>query len=339
MNKNFLVIISIAIFPLIVIFLFSFYFYYLAAVKTGNNYNSYYTLVINQGDNLSVITKLLDKDKVIKSDIIFTLYLKLNKLDVKVQAGEYDIPPHVNVEELAEILQSGVFDRKLTFLEGERVEQYALRAAETIATDEAEKQIFINDFLEIAKSKEGYLFPDTYSYNTETTPQGLIDWMTARFAEIITPVLNTNKLNLTSEEVIILASIVEREGRSSTDRPVIAGILINRLNEDTPLYVDATTQYQIDSERLNSLPIETVNFWKTEITQDYLESESLFNTRKIIGLPPTPICNPSLQSVEAVINYQKTGYYYYIHDNDGVVHYAKTLDEHNENVSKYLGYK
>jgi len=338
MNKNFLVIISIAIFPLIVIFLFSFYFYYDSAIKVGNSYQEYYTLVINEGDDLSKITKLLKKDNVIRSESIFKLYLKLSKLDVNIQAGEYDIPPHVSIKELVQILQNGVFDRKITFLEGERIEQYALRAANLITKNEQDKQSFINEFLNNPEAKEGYLFPDTYSYNTETTANGLIDWMTARFEEVIAPVLATNKLNLTSGEVIILASIVEREGRNSVDRPIIAGILINRLNEDTPLFVDATTQYQIDSEKLNLLPIESVDFWKASITQDYLESESPFNTRKMFGLPPTPICNPGLESFQAVVNYQKTNYYYYIHDNNGDVHYAETLDEHNENVSKYLGY-
>lgn len=338
MNKKIISIIALALFPLILLFFFSFYFYYDSAIKVGNSFQEYYTLVINDGDDLSKITKLLKKDNIIRSESIFKLYLKFSKLDVNIQAGEYDIPPHVNIKELVQILQNGVFDRKITFLEGERIEQYALRAAEAITKNEQDKENFINEFLNNPEAKEGYLFPDTYSYNTETTPGGLISWMRDRFDEIALPVINQSKLNLTPNEIVILASIIEREGFNSEDRPIIAGILINRLNEDIPLYVDATTQYQIDTDMLKTSSIEIVDFWKTGITQDYLESDSPFNTRKTFGLPPTPICNPGLESINAVVHSEKTSYLYYIHDKNGKVHYAKTLDEHNKNVAQYLGY-
>jgi len=338
MNKKFIVIIALSLLPLIIIFLFSFYFYYQSAIKAGNLYDKYYTLVIKKGDDLPTIIKLLKKDQVIRSENLFKIYLKLSKLDVNIQAGEYDIPPHVSMEELAQILQNGVFDRKITFFEGERVEQYALKAASVITKNEIDKQKFIKEFLDNPQTKQGYLFPDTYSYNTETTAGGLVSWMRSRFNEIATPVLNSSTLNLTSDEIITLASIVEREGRNSTDRPIIAGILINRLNLDMPLYVDATTQYQIDNEKLQTESIENINFWNSEITQNDLESESEYNTRKFIGLPPTPICNPGLQSINAVLNYTKTSYLYYIHDETGQAYYSETLDGHNQNVAKYLGY-
>ncbi len=338
MNKKFLAIILIAILPLVILFLFSFYFYFESAVKLGNSIDDYYTLVINQGESLPLIIKQLKKDKVISSELIFKIYLKLNKIDLNIQAGEYDVPAHVSMEELSKILQNGVFDRKITFIEGQRIEQYAVQSAELITKNETDKQKFINDFLSNPDAKEGYLFPDTYSYNTDTTVVGLIAWMKSRFNEIVTPVLKTSKLKLTDDEIIIIASLVEREGRNSMDRPIIAGVIINRLNIDMPLAVDATTQYQMDSDLLKTWGIGSFKFWTAPITQEYLESDSIFNTRKTLGLPPTAICNPSLESIKSVINYQKTDYLYYIHDKNGQAHYAKTLDEHNQNVAKYIGY-
>jgi len=340
MKKRIIFIISLFLLPLVIIFFASFYFYYEGLVSIKNNLSTYSTFVVEEGSTVNNIAEQLFKEKIIPSKFVFKLYLKLNKLDIVLQAGEYEIPPNSNIKEVVEILQNGFFDRKITFYEGERIEQYAIRAAVTITKTESEKTEFINKFLDYSETKEGYLFPDTYSYNSSTTPKGLVDWMRARFVEVVTPVLSQNNSGLNSNEVIILASIVEREGNSAEDRGIIAGILINRLNAGIALYADATSQYQIDLDiiELNSGIIENVQFWKAPITKDYLDSNSPFNTRKTSGLPPAPICNPSIESIKAVANYTKTNYLYYIHDNNGEAHYAETLDEHNINVSKYLGY-
>jgi len=338
MKKKIISIIIIAILPLVFVFFFSFYFYYEALVSRQNSIDTYSILIVEEGMGVDEIATNLASANIISSEFIFKLYLKLNNLDISLQAGEYDIPPNTSVKEIAEILQNGFFDRQITFFEGERVEQYAVRAAEVITKSEQEKQAFIDRFLSYQKTKEGYLFPDTYSYNSSTTPEGLVDWMRDRFEEVIMPILNNNNTGLTNEEVIILASIVEREGRSENDRPVIAGILLNRFNDEYPLQVDATTQYQMANDELKSFNISDVDFWPQIITQDYLESDSEYNTRISMGLPPTAISNPSLESVMAVINSTPTDYYFYIHDKEGYVHYGVTLDEHNQNVAKYLGY-
>jgi len=340
MKKRIIFIISLFLLPLVIIFFASFYFYYEGLVSIKNNLSTYSTFVVEEGSTVNNIAEQLFKEKIIPSKFIFKLYLKLNKLDIVLQAGEYEIPPNSSIKEVVEILQNGFFDRKITFYEGERIEQFAIRAAEAITKNNQAKVEFANSFLNYSETKEGYLFPDTYSYNADTTAEGLVDWMRDRFVEVVTPVLDTNKSKLTSNEVIILASIVEREGNSAEDRGIIAGILLNRLRSDIALYADATSQYQIDSDilDLNSGNIENVQFWKAPITQDYLDSNSPFNTRKTLGLPPQPICNPGLESIKAVANYTPTNYLYYIHDNNGEAHYAETLDEHNINVSKYLGY-
>ena len=107
MKKKFYIIIFLALLPLLIVFALSFYFYYQSAVKAENSSDKYYTLVIKNGDSLPLITKLLRKDKIISNETVFRLYLKLNNIDSNIQAGEYDIPPHISMQELSEILQTG----------------------------------------------------------------------------------------------------------------------------------------------------------------------------------------------------------------------------------------
>jgi UPF0755 protein len=122
---------------------------------------------------------------------------------------------------------------------------------------------------------------------------------------------------------MILASLVEREGYTNDDRPIIADILQRRLEEGWLLQVDATLLYPVKD-------------WKHEITQVDKDNNNPYNTYRYPGLPPTPICNPGLQSINAVRNPQSNNYYYYIHEEDGTPHYSETLSEHNENVNRYL---
>ena len=138
------------------------------------------------------------------------------------------------------------------------------------------------------------------------------------------------KSGLTFEQIITLASIVEREGRTASDRPVIAGILLKRLRANWPLETDATLQFALGYQ-----PQEKT-WWKKEITVEDKKIDSPYNTYLNTGLPPGPIANPGLQSIKAVIYPEPTDYWYYLHDSKGVAHYAKTLDGHNANIAKYL---
>jgi UPF0755 protein len=162
---------------------------------------------------------------------------------------------------------------------------------------------------------EGFLFPDKYSFPKTITTQEVIIKMVENFKQRV-------EEEYTYED-IILASIVEREGYNSNDRPIIAGIILKRFEEGWLLQTDATLLYPIKD-------------WEHTITPQDKEDDNPYNTYKNIGLPPTPICNPGLQSIEAVWNPEETDYYFYIHDKDGNAHYAETLEQHNENVNEYL---
>ena len=135
------------------------------------------------------------------------------------------------------------------------------------------------------------------------------------------------KTGLNLNEAVTLASIIERETLTSEERPIVAGIYFNRLNNDWPLQADATVQYAIGTNR---------NWWPKNLTRADIEINSPYNTYKSQGLPIAPIASPGIVSLSAVVYPEDTDYMYYIHDSEGKIHYAETLSEHNANVAKYL---
>lgn len=303
---------------------------YNKAVKTSNSDSTEKVeFTIEQGEKVDdILNSLIEKGLLKKENKFYAkVYLKINNLGEKIQAGTYSIPKDLNMEELFTTLQDGKKqDIWITIPEGMRVDEIA-----SIIDKEIDNDTFSYDeFMQLTKDSnfisqlglpieisnlEGFLFPDKYALTTDITAQEAIEMMVKNFI---------SKVNVPFDyEDIIIASIVEREGYSSQDRPIIAGIIEKRLEEGWLLQTDATLLYPIKD-------------WKHELTEEDLKVDSPYNTYKVIGLPPTPICNPGLQSIQAAINPQKTDYYYYIHDKDGNPHYAKTLAEHNENISQYL---
>jgi UPF0755 protein len=137
------------------------------------------------------------------------------------------------------------------------------------------------------------------------------------------------------KNVVILASLLERETLNDSEKPMIAGILANRLRIGMPLQVDATVQYAKATRDCGGTGAACAEWWPTVYLEDY-KLKSSYNTYQINGLPPSPIASPSLSSIEAAANPETNDYLYYIHDRDGKAHYATTLDEHNTNIQKYL---
>ena len=185
------------------------------------------------------------------------------------------------------------------------------------------------EFLRETEGLEGYLFPDTYFVSTETTAEELVRMMRENFENKIER--DTIELKgITFEDLVIIASMVEREGAAVEDKPVVAGVLFNRLLNNWPLQVDATVQYALGYQG------EEDGWWKKSVTFEDLEVDSPYNTYKNPGLPPAPICNPGLASLEAAFNPAETDYWYYVSDSEGRMHFAETIEQHNENVAKYV---
>lgn len=290
------------------------------------------TVEIEQGASVETIIKKLVDAGVLKENwtTYFKIYLRFNELAPKIQAGVYDIPKNLNIKELASMIQSSKDQAVwITIPEGLRKDEIA-----NILAIEFEKvnnpnfssteflrlttdAIFINElgFPYELTDLEGFLFPDKYSFSITADTKSVIGVMLTNFK---------NKVGLTDTyEDIIIASMVEREGYTSEDRPMIADLIKRRYAEGWLLQIDATLLYPKKD-------------WKAPITERDKQDDNPYNTYKRQGYPPTPICNPGLAAIKAVRNPKPNNYYFYIHDSTGQVHFARTLAEHNQNIQKYL---
>lgn len=337
MKKKFLIIITISVFFLLTIlggvFFYLFNFYQSAPSADITSY----AFTINEGETVSQIANNLQKECFIKHELMFRYVVR--KEGFILQAGEYQIPKNLNVNELASKLTKGTFDTKITIIEGwrrEEIADYLLSNNVLPKITANETDVFSLRLNIINKIKEGYFYPDTYVLPKNTNLSELIQIVKNSFNLKV-----DNKLisqfqtqGLTLDEAVILASIVEREARTSESRMIVAGILLKRWQNDWPLEADATVQYSIaDRDCVNK---SNCTWWTKEITENDLAIDSPFNTRKNLGLPPEAICNPSLSSMQAVADPNKTEYWFYLTGKDGKMYYAKTLTEHNENIAKYL---
>jgi len=319
------------------------YWYYNFALNRPSQTSKEVTFEIKKGDLVSDIADNLYDAGAINSKLLFNFYAVSNKLDRNIQAGLYTIPAGTSIKKLVEQLQHGTLDNSITFLEGWRIEEFARKASLEFPN------IDYNEFISYAKDLEGYLFPDTYIFNSNITAKEMVDHLRGVFDEKTRDLLSDeylSKAGLTAEEAVIFASIVEREAANNDDRAIVAGILIKRWKEGMKLEADATTQYVV-ANKDNTCNTQTlacsgkedfkiIDWWKRDLTLTDLNVDNPYNTRKNLGIPPKPISSISISALKAVVNHVTSDYYFYINDESGATHFATTLEEHNANVSKYL---
>lgn len=313
------------LFIVIAFFIFSGYFFFKEGsmavdVKDKNTK----IFVINKGDGLNIVAGNLEKQGLIRSKVVFYLLAKKMGIETKIQAGDFRLSSSQTAAEIAEQLTHGTLDEWVTIIEGLRKEEIAQILSKSFNIPETE-------FIKTAK--EGYLFPDTYLIPKDATAGSVIDILNANFNRKFDTDLKVDAIQkkISEKDVIILASLVEREARGDEDRREVAGILLKRLKKDWPLQIDATVQYALGYQ-----PLEKT-WWKKNLTEDDLKIESSYNTYKNQGLPPGAICNPSLSSIKAVLETdENTPYWFYLSDTKGIMHYSKTIEEHEANVERYL---
>ncbi|OGY25474.1 MAG: hypothetical protein A2Z11_03535 [Candidatus Woykebacteria bacterium RBG_16_43_9] len=281
------------------------------------------TFVIKKDESSISFSRRLQDENLIKNAFMFRVYLKLTGLDKEIQAGSFKISPKKSVKEVVRLLTTGRIDKWVTFVEGLRKEEVAQILEENFEID-------TNEFLK--EANEGELFPDTYLIPVNADTKKILSIfksnLDSKFDESLQKQAKIN--GFSKKEVLIMASIVERESRSDKERPIIAGILIKRWKEGLTLGADATVQYAVGySEKEKT-------WWRKVLTEDDLKIDSSYNTRSRTGLPPEPICSPGLASIDAVLTPKESPYYFYLHDKKGQVHYAITFEEHQENINKYL---
>lgn len=279
--------------------------------------------VIAQGATIKEMAVGLKKEGLIRSPLAFFVLVRFLGISQDIQAGDFRLNPSMDAKSVAQSLTHGTLDIWLTALEGWRVEEIALKAAQELAIPEKE-------FLKAAR--EGYMFPDTYLIPKDASATAIADIFYNNFQEKFDQNLKSEaqKKGLNEKEVLILASLVEREAKFDEDRPKVASVLLNRFESGMKLDIDATIQYALGYQA------DEKSWWKKNLTREDLKIDSPYNTYEEAGLPPEPICNPGLSSIKAIIYPEKTDYLYYLSDSKGQMHYSRTLEEHNQNIQKYL---
>src|SRR3989338_4301436 len=283
--------------------------------------------VIAKGAKVTEIAGNLKKENIIRSELVFKIYVKQNNLTNKLQAGSYKLSPSMSTPEILTALQTGSEDIWITLIEGWRVEGMAQKLNGELRIDNGE-------FLKA--SKEGYMFPDTYLFPKEATVEYIAGTLRKTFEARFTTELRSKirSQGLTEDQGVILASIVEREARSDGVRKEVASILLKRFKIGMALNADATLQYALIHKGTINPP--EGGWWKRQLSREDKKIDSLYNTYLHSGFPPAPICNPSLSSLKAVADADpSTPYLYYYHDSKGNSYYGETLEEHNRNVSSY----
>ncbi len=277
-------------------------------------------VVIAKGTGTHEIARTLKADGLIKSEIAFVIMVRKLGLEGKIQAGDFKLSPSYNLETTVENLTHGSLDIWVTIPEGYRADQIA---------DTLQKAIpgYETSWRESLRAHEGYLFPDTYLIPRNAGISDIVALFTDNFAKRYEAIQKGAHVSRSENDIVILASMVEREARLPQDRPLVASVMLNRLSIGMPLQIDATVQYAIG----------TRGDWWPKLTSNAksIASTSPYNTYTNVGLPPTPISNPGTDSLKAVIDAPETNYLYYFTDRAGQTHFAKTLREQNVNIKRY----
>ncbi|MBI3384785.1 endolytic transglycosylase MltG [Candidatus Gottesmanbacteria bacterium] len=292
--------------------------------------------VVQKGESLKAIALDLEEKKLIRSWFAFSLLVRKEGWQNKIQAGDFRLSPSFSATKIAEELQHGTLDVWVTIPEGWRSEEVVEELLKSGIWNEFQSQSvgFKKQALDLFNKNNGKLFPDTYLIPKGSTTEQVLEIFLRNFRQKITGKWweEAAKQDISPDQVLVLASLVEREAKYENDRPIVADIIRKRWQEKIPLQIDATVQYALGE----STKSQGGSWWKKELTGDDLKIDSTYNTYLYPGLPSGPICNPGLSAIKAVIFSTKTPYYYYLSDKSGKMHYAKTLEEHNENIRKYF---
>ena len=281
---------------------------------------------VEEGDSFYSIINSLSNEKKIKSPFIIKIYAKLTGLDLEVVPGSHTLEKGVSVKDIAKTLKdtNNANAITITIPEGFNIEDIATRVEEKgICTkDEFLSAVksyplpsYVKDNPDKRYNLEGFLFPDTYNFEIGVEPEYIIETMIKRFEEVwneITEGLDIKEDDI--EKIINVASIIEKEARVDEDRPLIASVIYNRLEQDMPLQIDATVIY-------------AHGYYIENVRNRHLAIESKYNTYLHKGLPVGPICNPGAPSIKAALNPANTNYLFYLLASDDEHYFTDNYDD------------
>ena len=291
----------------------------------------HHVVQIPPDSSFKAVAELLSRNDLILSPFWFRILGKVQDVERRIKPGEYDLHTRMRPADILDILVKGkVILHRLLVPEGLTVQQTAKLIGESGLVDEqgfarlASDPSFARALGVEAPTLEGYLFPDTYNIPRGTKPEEVLKTMMSRFRQVYTPELQARaaELKMTEREVLILASIIEKETGQDDERPLISAVFHNRLKKKFPLQSDPTVIYAIPN-------------FDGNLTRAHLTTPTPFNTYTKAGLPPGPIANPGLKSILAALYPAPTRYLYFVSKNDGTHQFSVTLEEHNRAVAHY----
>jgi UPF0755 protein len=286
---------------------------------------------VEQGDSLTTVVRKLRDQKIISNGLFFSLWARLNGADKKIHQGLYQFEANVTAREVLDRLVSGkgIF-QTVTIPEGLTVKEIAALLEKMQIANKEKFLVAAADPNLLAglglqdKGIEGYLFPSTYNFVPETPERDILLTMAEQFRKVLQPILDQRDgaSGLTTHEILILASIIEKETGVEAERPLVSAVFHNRLKHQMPLQSDPTVIYGLKDFNGN-------------LTRKDLNDPNSYNTYRITALPPGPICNPSLSSIRAALHPAEVPYLYFVSKNDGTHLFSETIEAHNHAVKTY----
>ncbi|GHU49225.1 aminodeoxychorismate lyase [Clostridia bacterium] len=332
------IIIIIAVCAVIAAGLLFYFQNQLKPVEPGND--TAVAVEIPEGSGTRSVGNILESSGLIGDVNVFRLKSRLDNYDGKFKAGAYELSKSMSMEEImAELTKGGkAKSKRFTIPEGLRVTEVRDKLAkegfvdedrfmDVVKSGDFSKYTFLEQSPEIGDRLEGYLYPETYDILENAAEYDVIDRMLSQFDKLFKPEYysRADELDLTINDVVTIASLIERETKSAEERALVASVIYNRLDKGMKLGIDATVQFALGAQ-------------KDRLYYSDLEVDSPYNTYKIDGLPPAPICSPRMECIEAALYPADTDYLYYVlkPQLDGTHNFAVTSKEFEKFKAEYL---
>src|SRR3989344_627444 len=296
-------------------------FLYLRVIQPPDAFPLNQLVAVPAGQSLGEVAQALEDGQVVRSAIALEVVVKLLGNERNVHAGDYLFKEPLDIFSVAHKLAVGAYGLEPTRV---RIHEGATTKEMAALLDKQFERFDADNFLAQTRLQEGCLFPDTYFFLPNVTEDTVIQAMRQNFDAKIEPLLPQIASSTRSlSDIVIMASIIEREARNSADRRMISGVLWNRIARGMPLQVDVTFLY-------------TIGKGTFQLTNRDLLTDSPYNTYMRKGLPPTAIGSPSLDSLQAAVNPTKNNYLYFLADHSGVTHFCKTYACQLANKARYF---
>jgi UPF0755 protein len=283
-------------------------------------------VTIEKGESFRQIARALADAGVVRSEVALRMYGRVSLTASQIKPGDYAFNGGERIPDVMRHLVKGDFIVvTVTIPEGLTVHEIAERVAQTglVCEDEfenaAREGAMVRALGLMPLGAEGYLFPATYKFSPHATTNDVLGAMLARFYQVLTPEVEERMfaVGLDPRRLVTMASIVEKEAKAPAERPLIAGVFYNRLRLGMPLQSDPTAEYELDGAKAAAA----------------VHTTSAFNTYDFTGLPPGPIANPGLKSIEAALNPTQTDYLYFVAREGGTHVFSKSYDEHRRIIA------